>query len=60
MTQEELRTLYRERIKREKQCYIAQSTGVNPAILSRFKTGQIDLFPHLFSKLEQYLCEENH
>lgn len=57
MTQEELRTLYKERVKREKQCFIAQKTGINPAILSQFKTGKYDLYPHLFEKLENYLKE---
>lgn len=57
LTQEELRTLYKERVKREKQCFIAQKTGINPAILSQFKTGKYDLYPHLFEKLENYLKE---
>ena len=48
MTQEQLRELYIERLKREKQCYIAQETNINSAVLSRFKNGKIDLFPHLF------------
>lgn len=55
MTQEELRTLYRKRLNAEKQCYIAKQTGINPAILSRFKTGKIDLYDYLFVKLEIYL-----
>lgn len=55
MTQEQLRKLYMERLKREKQCYIAQETNINSAVLSRFKNGKIDLFPHLFKRLEEYL-----
>lgn len=57
MTQEELRKTYCDRVKREKQCYIAQLTGIDPAVLSRFKTGKIDLYPHLFEKLEKYLTQ---
>ena len=55
MTQEQLRELYIERLKREKQCYIAQETNINSAVLSRLKNGKIDLFPHLFKRLEEYL-----
>lgn len=55
MTQEQLRELYIERLKREKQCYIAQKTNINPAVLSRFKNEKIDLFPYLFERLEEYL-----
>lgn len=57
MTQTELRTLYKERVKREKQCYIAQITGIHPGILSQFKSGKFDLYPHLFEKLEKYLTQ---
>ncbi len=56
MKQEELRNLYRERLKREKQCYIAKQTGINPAVLSQFKNGHIDLYDYLFEKLEAYLA----
>lgn len=59
MTQEQLRELYIERLKREKQCYIAQETNINSAVLSRFKNGKIDLFPHLFERLEEYLSRQN-
>lgn len=59
MTQEQLRELYIERLKREKQCYIAQETNINSAVLSRFKNGKIDLFPHLFTRLEEYLSRQN-
>lgn len=56
LTQEELRELYCKRLEREKQCYIAKQTGINPAILSQFKTGKFEsLHPHLFVKLESYL-----
>ncbi len=55
MGQEELRGLYRERLKREKQQYIAEATGINGSVLSRFKNAKIDLYPHLFKKLEAYI-----
>ena len=47
--------MYKERLKREKQYYIAEVTGIDKAILSRFKNNKIDLYPHLFKKLESYL-----
>ncbi len=55
LSQPELRELYQERLKCEKQCYIAEQTGINAAVLSQFKNGHIDLYPHLFEKLEAYL-----
>lgn len=56
MTQEELRILYKERLKREKQIYIAKTVGIDYSILSKFKNGKIEgLYPHLFEKLESYL-----
>ena len=55
MTQDELRELYTERVQREKQCYISKQTNINNGLLSRFKTGKIDLYPHLFKRLEEYL-----
>ena len=59
MTQAELRELYCERLKREKQCYIAKQTGINPAVLSQFKNAHIDLYDYLFDKLETYLTSTN-
>lgn len=58
MTQEELRAEYRKRLEREKQIYIAKAIGVDYGILSRFKNNKIDLYPHLFKKLELYLTSE--
>lgn len=58
MTQAELRELYCKRLEREKQIYVAKVTGINGAILSQFKRGKIDLYPHLFSKLESYLMNQ--
>lgn len=55
LTQEELRNLLRERAQKEKQIYIANVTGIDKDVLSRFKLGKIDLYPHLFTKLEAYL-----
>lgn len=55
LSQTELRELYRKRLKCEKQCYIAEQTGINAAVLSQFKNGHIDLYDYLFIKLEGYL-----
>ena len=55
VTQEELRNLYKERLEREKQTYISKMVKIDPSILSKFKTGKIDLYPDLFSRLEDYL-----
>ena len=55
ISQEELRELYNERLVREKQKYISQATGIDSSILSKFKLAKIDLYPHLFVKLEEYL-----
>lgn len=58
MTQKELRELLLERVKREKQGYISSVTGIDKDTLSKFKLGKIDLYPHLFEKLEAYLDEK--
>lgn len=55
LSQTELRELYRNRLKSEKQCYIAEQTGINVSVLSQFKHGHIDLYDHLFVKLQSYL-----
>ena len=55
VTQEELRELYNEKKKKKKQCYISKQTNINSGLLSQFKTGKIDLYPHLFKRLEEYL-----
>ena len=55
MTQEELRDLYKSRLEREKQSYISKMVHIDASILSKFKLGKIDLYPHLFSRLEDYL-----
>lgn len=60
LKQEKLRELYCNRLKREKQSYIAQQTGINPAVLSQFKNGHIDLYEHLAVKLESYLTDYSH
>lgn len=59
MTQEELRELYRTRLEREKQSYISKTIGIDAGLLSKFKTGKINLYPHLFEKLRAYLTETN-
>lgn len=55
MTQEELREMFIERLKREKQCWISSMTGIHTSVLSQFRHGKIDLYPYLFVKLEDYL-----
>ena len=55
MTQEELRELYKERLQREKQGWIAKQTNINQKIISQFKNGRMNLYPHLFERLEAYL-----
>lgn len=58
LSQAELRELYRNRLKSEKQCYIAEQTGINISVLSQFKNGHIDLYDYLFEKLEAYLLNK--
>lgn len=58
LNQTDLRELYRNRLKCEKQCYIAEQTGINAAVLSQFKNGHIDLYDYLFEKLEAYLLNK--
>lgn len=55
MTQEELREAYKQRLIKEKQSYISNVVQIDGSILSKFKTGKIDLYPHLFEKLEAYI-----
>lgn len=55
ITQDELRKMYNERLEREKQTYISKATGINGSVLSKFRSGKIDLYPNLFSRLEAYL-----
>ena len=55
MKQEELRELYKERLQREKQGWIAKQTNITQNILSQFKNGRMNLYPHLFERLEAYL-----
>lgn len=55
MTQEELRTMLCQRLEREKAAYICKTIEMNKNTLSSFKRGKIDLYPHLFKKLEAYL-----
>lgn len=55
MTQEELRETYKQRLEKEKQSYISRIVKIDASILSKFKTGKIDLYPDLFCRLEAYL-----
>ena len=55
MTQEELRELYNDRLEKEKQTYVSKVTGIDGAILSKFKNNKINLYPALFAKLVNYL-----
>lgn len=55
MTQEELRELYKNRLEKEKQTYISKAVEIDGSLLSKFKNGKIDLYPHLFNRLEAYL-----
>lgn len=48
MTQEELRKRYNKCLEREKQTYISKVTGIDNALLSKFKNNKIDLYPNLF------------
>lgn len=59
MTQEDLRQLYIDRLEREKQTYISKEVNISSSVLSRFKKGQFDLYPHLFARLEKYLTSNN-
>lgn len=55
MTQEELREMLIKRLEREKASYICKTIGMNKNTISRFKRGEIDLYPNLFRKLENYI-----
>ncbi|WP_458397513.1 hypothetical protein [Anaerotignum sp.] len=55
ITQEEVREKLRERVKREKQTYIANQIGVPTPIISAFKLGRKDLYPEHLMKLNEYL-----
>lgn len=57
MTQQELRELYNERIKKEKQTYISSVTKIHTSYLSKFKTGKIDLCPPYYERLKAYLTQ---
>ncbi len=53
--QEELRDLYKHTLEKGTQQYIAKMTGISAPVLSNFKNEKINLYPHLFTKLEAYL-----
>ncbi len=54
MTQEELREKLIAYVMRGTQKYIAETTGIDSAVLSRFRNGKIDLYPNLFAKLSNF------
>lgn len=56
--QNQLREMYKKRLKKEKQIHISEKTGVSVYALSRFKNGKFDLYDYLFVKLEKYLLEQ--
>lgn len=59
LTNEELRTMLKKCLEREKASYICKVTGINKDVLSAFKNGKIEnLYPHLFEKLEAYLLNK--
>lgn len=58
MTQEELRELYKNRLEKEKQTYISKTVEIDGSLLSKFKNGKIDLYHHLFNRLEAYLLNK--
>lgn len=53
--QKELRNLYKQTLEKGTQQYIAKMTGISAPVLSNFKNKKINLYPHLFVKLEAYL-----
>ena len=58
ISQEELRELYNDYLEKGKQMYVAQVTGIDGSILSKFRTGKFEtLYPHLAEKLEKFLLE---
>ena len=54
MTQEELREKLIAYVMRGTQKYIAETTVIDSAVLSRFRNGKIDLYPNLFAKLSNF------
>lgn len=57
MTQVELRELTNEKAKTVKKYAIAKDAGIDRSTLSRFLNNHIDLYPHLFVKLEKYILD---
>lgn len=53
--QNQLREMYKKRLKKEKQIYISKKTGVSVYALSRFKNGKFDLYEYLYFRLRDYL-----
>lgn len=55
LSENEVRELLIERVKCEKQTYIANQIGVPKQVLSAFKLKKKKLYPESFAKLEAYL-----
>lgn len=56
-TQDEVRAKLKERVKREKQTYIASQIGVSKQVISDFKLGRKDLYPEHLIALNEYLSQ---
>lgn len=57
ITQDEVRAKLKERVKREKQTYIASQIGVSKQVISDFKLGRKDLYPDHLIALNEYLSK---
>lgn len=57
VTQDEVRAKLKERVKREKQTYIASQIGVSKQVISDFKLGRKDLYPEYLIALNEYLSK---
>lgn len=58
LTQEEVRSKYKERLIRERQDWISKVTGIPTPVLSCFKNGKKELWPESLEKLNAYLDEK--
>lgn len=58
ISQDEVRKKLIERVKKEKQSYIAKQINVPKQVLSAFKLGKKNLYPESLEALNNYL--DNH
>lgn len=58
LTQEEVRSKYKERLVRERQDWISKVTGIPMPVLSGFKNGKKELWQESLEKLNAYLDEK--